>query len=385
MSQINHLEVILKVASRCNISCNYCYYYNGGDKKWRSQEKRMNFEVLSQLFNFIEQAIITSNIKSLQFDFHGGEPLLYGKTNFDNLCQTLIQRFSHLVNLKLAIQTNALLLDDEWIQLFSKYNVGVSVSLDGPKAANDSLRVDHKGKGTFDRALKGIHLLQKAQMQNDIIPISVLAVINPSVSGAAVYRYLAQELGIQSIDFLLPSTFNEEIPRADLEGITQYMLSVWEAWLKQNDTSIRIRFFDALFASLGGKQGYLFPSNDFSQNKSLALTVEPDGKLYGDDSLRANMGWKTFKPLNVFQHSFNDFISQQKTWYAKHIKLPSYCKGCTWANVCQGGQLEHRYRERNGFNNPSVYCQTIGELYNAVVSFLYINGMSMTKIRQLLL
>lgn len=379
MQNINHLEVILKIASRCNINCSYCYYFNGAETGWMAQSKRMNYEVISNLYDFLDDAILTSNIQSLQIDFHGGEPLLYGKDNFDKLCQSFKRRFAHKVKLSLAIQTNALLVDQQWIEIFNKHNVHVSVSLDGPKHVNDSKRIDHKGEGTFDRALKGIELLQAHYRQ----PISLLAVINPNVSGGKVYRYLVGKLKIKNMDFLLPSTFNEEISRNELEGVTQYMMSVWEEWVKDHDTNIHIRFFDALFSSLGGKQGYLFPSNGFNP-KTMAVTVDTDGKLYGDDSLRANMGWKTFEPLNVYSHTFEQFVTSIKAWYQQNIRLPDDCKGCTWANVCKGGQLEHRYRERNGFNNASVYCQTLMQMYNAIVSFLYINGMSIAKIKQIL-
>jgi uncharacterized protein len=42
-------EFIVKIASRCNINCDYCYEYNLGDENWRSQPVRMAQATLNTL------------------------------------------------------------------------------------------------------------------------------------------------------------------------------------------------------------------------------------------------------------------------------------------------------------------------------------------------
>ena len=84
---IKHLEVILKLTSRCNINCTYCYYFYGADQNWQTRRKRLDNNTAEESIRFLKDAIQTYKIASIQIDFHGGEPLLYGKQNFDKLCQ----------------------------------------------------------------------------------------------------------------------------------------------------------------------------------------------------------------------------------------------------------------------------------------------------------
>ena len=34
-------EFIVKVSSRCNLNCTYCYEYNLGDDSWKSMDKKI--------------------------------------------------------------------------------------------------------------------------------------------------------------------------------------------------------------------------------------------------------------------------------------------------------------------------------------------------------
>lgn len=384
MQKVNHVEVIMKIASRCNIDCQYCYYFKGGDRAWSARSKRMNFEVVARLIKYLDKAIDEHQITSIQFDFHGGEPLLYGRNNLDTLCHTLYKHFAGKVKVRFALQTNAMLVDDAWLRLFQKHQINVSISLDGPKQHHDAKRVDHQGKGTFDRAMQGVALLKQAESYGEIPPMSLLCVINPKADGQEAYRFFVDELNIKHFDFLLPSTFNEEVSTSEVDGVTQYLLAAWRAWLSDNNPAIKIRFFEAVFAALNGKQGYMFPSNHFKSDV-IAITVDADGKISGDDSLRANLSFKTFKAMNVYQHSFTQFLTALNQWYETHIQLPPRCQNCMYAKVCRGGQLEHRYNDRKGFNNPSVYCFALKKTFGAVLSFLYQSGMPETRIKQLLM
>ena len=58
--------------------------------------------------------------------------------------------------------TNAILVDDEWIELFKAHDVDVSISLDGPAEINDKYRVDFKGRGTLAQTLEGFERLRAA-------------------------------------------------------------------------------------------------------------------------------------------------------------------------------------------------------------------------------
>ena len=381
---INYLEVILKTTSRCNINCSYCYYFHGADEEWKTRTKRISSSTLTTLAYFLKDAVIKHNIPSIQIDFHGGEPLLQRKKAFREACQTFIEYLSPIVKLEFALQTNALLIDEEWIDIFEHYGVRVSVSLDGPKTINDRFRVDHKGKGTFERAVKGIQLLGNAVDAKKLKNVALLCVINPWGSGKQVYRYFVDTLKINTMDFLLPTKTHEPVKAWEVAKIGNYLLDVWDAWVEDDNPDIKIRFFNALFAALGGHKAFIFPSNDFSNRKNYAITIDTDGAIYGDDSLRSNLSWKNYPRLHLENTTFDEYLGNERRWYAEHIKTPDICRSCLWEKVCQGGQLEHRYVEPHGYNHPSVYCDALKRLYSEVIGYLVHHGLDQDHLQKVL-
>ncbi|GAJ24261.1 unnamed protein product, partial [marine sediment metagenome] len=55
-----------------------------------------------------------------------------------------------------SLQTNAILLNDEWCRFLHDNKFLVGVSIDGPKEFHDYYRLDHSGSGTFDKVMRAI-------------------------------------------------------------------------------------------------------------------------------------------------------------------------------------------------------------------------------------
>ena len=374
---IKHIELILKLVSRCNINCSYCYYFYGADTNWQKRPKRISNTTINSTIKLLKKSIYEQGITSIQVDFHGGEPLLYGKESFSQLCNLFLGELSDIVNLSFAIQTNGILIDADWIALFHQYQVSVSVSLDGPPHINDEKRVDHKGRGTYERVVTGIGLLQQATSQGKIPQISNLAVINPHASGKQVYRHFVDRLNIRHMDFLLPGFDYDTYQAEDILLYGDFLIDILNEWINDNDPTIKIRLFGAFIAKLYGESTFMFPSNQFESKKAIALTIDSDGMMYGDDSLRSNQAWNHYKALSVCEYGFNDFLAQEYHWHQKNIKTPDACKHCMWMTVCGGGHLENRYSSKNGYYNPSIYCESLQRMYHQLLSFLIDHGVTL--------
>ena len=70
-----------------------------------------------------------------------------------------------------SIQTNAVLLDADWVDLFKLNNVCVGVSIDGPPEIHDTRRRTRRGGGTFHKAMQGIKFLQACGLNFDVIAV----------------------------------------------------------------------------------------------------------------------------------------------------------------------------------------------------------------------
>src|SRR5713226_8596184 len=73
---------ILKVASRCNLDCTYCYEYNMGDQSWRSQPHFVSLDTIRKSAQRVREHALRHGVKFVAFSFHGGEPLLAGQEFF---------------------------------------------------------------------------------------------------------------------------------------------------------------------------------------------------------------------------------------------------------------------------------------------------------------
>ena len=175
--------VLLKVASRCNLDCSYCYVYHMGDDAWRLQPKHMPVAV--QLATVRQLADLYSHQgQPLSVVLHGGEPLLIGTRRLRHLCQQLRRALPPPCGVH--VQTNGVLLTDEIIDIFVQFNVGISVSIDGPSEVHDRARVDHTGRGSYQHVAKAIGRLTS---RRDAMPLfaGVLAVIDPTSRPDRVY------------------------------------------------------------------------------------------------------------------------------------------------------------------------------------------------------
>ena len=156
--------VIIQPTSFCNINCRYCYLPH------RRVARRISVETLSQTFKMLFASPFVSD--DIEFVWHAGEPLVLPIGFYERAFQLQEEWNINSVRIVNSFQTNATLITQKWCRFFKVHNVHIGVSLDGPSHMHDANRIDRAGRGTFERVLRGIELLEA----NDI-NYSVIAVI----------------------------------------------------------------------------------------------------------------------------------------------------------------------------------------------------------------
>src|SRR5262245_63126531 len=123
--------VLVKLASRCNINCTYCYWFRDSDVY--KKPALLSVESEDAFCRRLEEHIRAFALDQFMLVLHGGEPLLFPKHRFVTLqkkLDALAERTS--CHIERGVTTNAILVDEEWTDIFKAYDVEVSVSLDGP-------------------------------------------------------------------------------------------------------------------------------------------------------------------------------------------------------------------------------------------------------------
>ena len=150
--------VIIQPTPFCNINCSYCYLPDRSNKHVISQS------TVTKLFT--ELFASGWNNPDLTVLWHAGEPLAV-PIDFYREAFATIERLRPKdgpwpVRVKHSFQTNGMLVDDAWCDFFKEWNVGVGISIDGPRELHDAHRKTRSGAGTFDKTIAGVRRLRDA-------------------------------------------------------------------------------------------------------------------------------------------------------------------------------------------------------------------------------
>ena len=348
------LQFVLKSASRCNLNCSYCYVYNKGNDSWRAKPALMPERIFQASLERIRRYCVTSGQSSVTISFHGGEPCLMGPRRFADRCGRIRRALDGISQVRFVLQTNGTLLDAAWAEAIRAFDVAVGVSVDGGEAVHDAARVDHRGRGSFRRVVKGLAALRDAA-----VPFSILSVIQLGRDGLAAHCDL---LGLEpaGINYLLPDfthdTFAEVRRTYGATPCWDFLRPIFAAWAAAWPPKVDIPLFWNMIRLVMGADGHL----DIFGNERLPFVfIQADGAIECLDVLGVCGADVPRTGLSVLTSEFADIADVSEFHRATVFvgtSIPGPCRTCAERDTCGGGYLPHRYRLGRGFDNPSVWC-----------------------------
>ncbi|MGH9327065.1 MAG: hypothetical protein ACRD2B_10355 [Terriglobia bacterium] len=146
-----------------------------------------------------------------------------------------------------------------------------------------------------------------------------------------------------------------------------WLIAVFEQWINQGPSHLRVRFFETIVELLLGYER----SVDYIGGRPTRIAViETDGGIEPVDVLKICGDGFTKTGLNVL----NDTLAGLRDhWLGAAYagaggNLCGICRACPVVAVCGGGYMPHRYSQARGFDNPSVYCRDLKKVIT------YVNG-----------
>jgi uncharacterized protein len=348
--------LLIKLVSRCNLACTYCYWFR--DETVYDKSALLSEDVQHAFIDKLGVHIRRHGLSSFRCIFHGGEPMLFGYRRFRRLLIELhaLGRATGC-EIEFSITTNAVLVTEEWASLFADYDVHAAVSIDGPAVVHDRRRVDHKNNRTHEAVIQGYWRLKKAGVDP-----SIIAVCDPESNPLATLTYLADDLDCSRFDVLPPDLNHNDNPAS----IATYYISLFDAWYDRYfDRGIRVRFLISLVRAVLGLQTN---SDSFGYGPLHTVSLTTDGFMEPNDVLRIGGAARTASGVNVFHHTFDD-VRNDPTWrgaYDSALRLCAQCEECRYRNACGGGHLSHRWSDTRGYDNPSVYCSDLMQIFDHV-------------------
>jgi uncharacterized protein len=363
--------VTFKVAARCNLNCSYCYVFNKGDTSWRERPARMSQEVFEAGIARLREACVRSGREEVTVTLHGGEPTLIGTSRARAFFEVARRGLDGVADVRLVIQTNATRLTREWVALLREHRVDVGVSIDGPPAVHDRLRVDHRGRGSHGAVRRGVELLREGG-----VPFAVLSVVNFDADPLEVHEHFC-ELGADRISYLMPHVTHDDIAaltaRYGPTPCLDWLAPVLDHWFEHGTLATDVQPFASMArVILGG------PSDlDLFGGAPLGFCfVETDGAIEGLDVLKICEDGFAGTPHNVLTAGFDAFAAGGGL-HAETIfrgrPLPSACVACPEAGTCGGGYVPHRYLRGAGLDRPSAWCRDLLGLFAALRRLLEVD------------
>ncbi len=195
--QNDHLEKLeIMVANDCNLACKYCYASGGTYQKQRChmEPEKARAYIKALIYNRYKYI---NNIL-----FFGGEPTICSKT-IRSICDYINELYRQGKVEKLPLYTmvtNATLIDDDIIETIKKNDIKVTVSIDGPKAINDVLRIHPDNRGTFDEIYKAVKKMQNAGIEIRLAEVTFTSLHQQrGYTKNQIEEFIHNELGIKDV------------------------------------------------------------------------------------------------------------------------------------------------------------------------------------------
>jgi uncharacterized protein len=347
--------VLLKVTSRCNINCSYCYVYHQGDTSWQRMPKHMSLATVEDVRKQMAK-LYEDQHHPFAVVLHGGEPLLLPRTILEALLQGLADSLPPVCNR--AIQTNGTLIDDDLLDLCFRTKTTLSVSLDGPADVNDAFRIAFTGEGTYSRVTAGIERIRKHPQASQIFT-GVLCVVNPRSSARRVYEFF-KSLAVPSVDFLFKDGNYSKLPpgktAVDSTEYGSWLATVWDCYINDPNPP-RIRILDDFGRLLLGGASI---KEGCGQTVYGIAVIDTDGTITKNDTLKSTYdGADRFeKTWSVSDDRLSEIASSSEFIRYSQLQQPTspVCQACSLLAVCGGGMPLSRWHPETGLANPSVYC-----------------------------
>lgn len=348
-------DFIVKIHSRCDLACDYCYMYEMADQSWRDRPRRMSIETAEQTAARIGEHAHSHGLTDLTLILHGGEPLLAGQELIWRLVTATRKASGPDVRVNVHVQTNAVGLTESYLRLFAGLGVRIGVSLDGTARSHDRHRRFASGRGSHAAVTAGLARMRQDEYRH--LFSGLLCTIDLHNDPIETYEALLA-FHPPRVDLLLPhGTWDAPPPgRTPDPGLAPYadwLIRVFDRWYRDPATDVRL-FSEIMRLLIGrassGEMAGLAPAR--------MVVVETDGWVEQTDNLKATYQGATATGLHVRDDPF-DAALLLPGFVARQIGtrgLSATCLTCPVHRVCGGGMYAHRYRSGSGFANPSVYC-----------------------------
>jgi len=351
----------------CNLDCAYCFFLSK-EALYPGSNFRMSDEVLKR---YIKQYVQSQpSVPEVTVTWQGGEPTLMGIDFFEKATRYARQFKRPQQRVSFAIQTNGVLLDDDWGKFLRKNRYLVGISIDGPEHLHDIYRLDKGGEPTYRRVIAGLDVLKKHRVEHNI-----LCTVNAANGDhpLEIYRFFRDDLKAEYIQFIPIVERENETGFQEGNQVTErsvqpnqwgdFLTAIFDEWVKRDVGRVFIPTFESALANWYGVPAGICVFNESCGN---ALALEHNGDLYACDHFVE----PNYLLGNIAETPMAEMLmsEQQRDFgQAKKDALPQYCLDCEVRFACHGECPKNRFIETpDGEEGLNYLCEGYKAFFNHI-------------------
>ncbi len=336
----------------CNLDCQYCFYLEKEVLYPQAAKWAMPDDVLE---SYIRQYIEAHDTPTVSFAWQGGEPTLLGVDYFKRVVE-LEQRYANGKRIENALQTNGVLLNEQWAEFLGQNRFLVGVSIDGPRELHDAYRVDKGGQPTFDRVLRGINILKQHKVDFNTLttvhrgnadhPLKVYRFLKEAGSGfmqfIPIVERTTQETTADGLSLVSPEFGGAaKVTPWSVEPrqFGRFLCAIFDEWVRGDVGRSFVQLFDVCLEMWLGMEASLCV---FRKTCGQAMAIEHCGDVYSCD----HFVYPENRLGNIMDTALETLVSseqQRRFGEEKASTLPQYCLNCDVRFACNGECPKHRF------------------------------------------
>lgn len=347
--------MVLNVTNQCNLACTYCYEY--GEDKLVDTENGSKPKFMTEAtarasvdFMFAE----AGDNAVVHLTFFGGETLM----NLPVLRSTIAyaqERAREIgKRVEFNLTTNATLLRPDVIEFLADHDVGVTISIDGPREMQDKFRVFHNGAGSYDVVMPKIEELLRRHRSK---PIGARVTLTSEVLDIRrIFTHLTEEVGFWEVGFAPVTTAPNRdyaIEGRGFDGMLSQFQGLAEEFLA--------------FAARGRHHGFSNVRETLQEIHKGVSKAYPCGAglglmgvaTDGDVALCHRFAGSDEHRLGSVAEGI-DRAAQQRFLERHHLDSKTDCQTCWARPLCAGGCYHEAHTRYGTTERPNVhYCEWI--------------------------
>ncbi|MCK6264448.1 anaerobic sulfatase maturase [Vibrio sp. ZSDE26] len=352
--------------SVCNLDCDYCFYlekdklYPDRNSNWKMSDATLEV--------YIKQHIEAQYTQHVTFAWQGGEPLMMG-IEFFQKALLLQQVYANGKSIENTLQTNGLLLNDEWCKLFKEHHFLIGISVDGPEHLHDKYRTNRSGKGSYQKVKQAIQLLQTHQVEFNTLTVVGRHNVDHGLEvyqhlkslGSHYHQYIplversATKPTVQGIYLVSPEhEIQAQVTEWSVDSLKfgQFLSEIFEYWVKHDVGSVFVPYFENTLAGWSNEKGSMCT---LAPRCGSAFALESNGDVYNCD----HYVYPEFKLGNIHSKSIGEmnFSQQNYQFGIKKKDINSKCSNCKYLKLCNGGCPKQRFIPRIGESAHNYLCE----------------------------